>query len=90
MIPATAKPVIKEFGRIVIDGMPTPTVRVRMIINNREFVRLFQWGYKEVWREENVGGFCEDQQHKDLEEIFKAWCLDNKVDADNPQKLIEQ
>lgn len=81
---------IIEFGRIVIKGIPSSTIRVRMMVGDREFVRLFQYGYPHVWREENETGFCSNEEAEDLESIFKAWCLENGHNINEPQKLIEQ
>ncbi len=82
---------IIEFGPIKIKDEITNTIRVRMLVGDREFVRLWSYPYKEVWREENVTGFCEGDKHIELEAIFKAWCLENKQDPENPPvKMIEQ
>lgn len=84
-------PEIKEFGWIRLPGeITSDTHRVRMIIDGREFVRLYGYGSPVIWREENEPGFIEGKELQDLESIFKAWCLDNNKTIDPPNKLLNQ
>jgi len=79
---------VSEFDWLTIKGKKALTHRVIIKINGREFKRLFRYGWTVVWSEENVTGFCDNDQAAQLEGIFKAWCLENGKEIRNPQKMI--
>jgi hypothetical protein len=87
---------VKEFDWIYLPRLGTSapertsTIRVILVVKDREFKRLFQWGYSPVWSEEGKPGFCKNEEAEELESIFKAWCISNNQDINDPVKLLNQ